>query len=94
MTSTVIILIVGIVVVLTAVYISWRAGRLDRLHIRLELAGQALDAALLQRRSAVLLLAGSRILDPATSLILAHPRVPGRRLALAPGERELALGAV
>ncbi|MFI6387033.1 hypothetical protein ACIBHY_47775 [Nonomuraea sp. NPDC050547] len=88
MTSTVIILVVGIVVVLTAVYISWRAGRLDRLHIRLELAGQALDAALLQRRSAVLLLAGSRILDPATSLMLATAAQEAR--IAGPEERERA----
>ncbi|HUR06445.1 MAG TPA: hypothetical protein VM347_28115 [Nonomuraea sp.] len=71
MTSTMIVLIAGLVVVLTAVYISWRAGRLDRMHIRLELAREALDAALMRRRAVVLELAGSRLLDPATSLVLA-----------------------
>ncbi|MEU4229918.1 hypothetical protein AB0F17_36960 [Nonomuraea sp. NPDC026600] len=71
MTPTMIVLIAGLVVVLTAVYISWRAGRLDRMHIRLELAREALDAALMRRRAVVLELAGSRLLDPATSLVLA-----------------------
>lgn len=71
MTPTLVVLIVGIVVVLAAVYVSWRAGRLDRLHIRLELAKEALDAALMRRRAVVLELAGSRLLDPATSLVLA-----------------------
>lgn len=69
--TTMTILVVGVVIVLTAVYISWRAGRLDRLHIRLEAAHAALDAALLRRAAVCLELAGSRILDPATSLVLA-----------------------
>lgn len=86
MTSTVIVLVVGIVVVLTAVYISWRAGRLDRLHIRLELASEALDAALMRRRAVVLELAGSRLLDPATSLVLAAAAHEAR--IAGPDERE------
>ncbi|GLW06383.1 membrane protein [Microtetraspora sp. NBRC 13810] len=71
MTTIVIVLVVGVVLVLTAVYISWRAGRLDRLHIRLELAREALDGALVRRAAICLELAASRILDPATSLVLA-----------------------
>ncbi|NUO99019.1 MAG: hypothetical protein HOW59_13925 [Nonomuraea sp.] len=86
MTSTMIELIVGIVVVLTAVYISWRAGRLDRLHIRLELARESLDAALMRRRAVVLELAGSRLLDPATSLVLAAAAHEAR--IAGPDERE------
>jgi hypothetical protein len=53
------------------VYISWRAGRLDRLHARLEAARFALDAALLRRSSVALELASSGLLDPATSVLLA-----------------------
>ncbi|NUT39109.1 MAG: hypothetical protein HOV86_03895 [Thermoactinospora sp.] len=79
-------LIVAIVVVLTAVYISWRAGRLDRLHIRLELAAEALEAALTRRRAVVLELAGSRLLDPATSLVLAAAAHEARTAG--PDERE------
>ncbi|RBQ14589.1 hypothetical protein DP939_39850 [Spongiactinospora rosea] len=86
MTSTVVILVVGVVLVLTAVYISWRAGRLDRLHIRLELAQEALDAALVRRAAVCLELAASRILDPATSLVLASAAHEARTAG--PDERE------
>ncbi|QXJ20100.1 hypothetical protein AGRA3207_000751 [Actinomadura graeca] len=56
---------------LAAVYVSWRATRLDRLHVRVETARAALDAALVRRAAAALELAASRLLDPATSLVLA-----------------------
>ena len=56
---------------LLAVYVSWRAGRLDRLHARVEAARFALDAALVRRSSIALELASSGLLDPATSLLLA-----------------------
>lgn len=59
------------VVVLLGFYVSWRATRLDRLHTRFETAWAALDAALLRRCAVALDLAGSRFLDPATSLLLA-----------------------
>src|SRR5437868_9631517 len=59
------------VVFLAAVYVSWRPTRLDRLHIRVETARAALDAALVRRAAASLELAASRLLDPATSLVLA-----------------------
>jgi hypothetical protein len=53
------------------VYVSWRATRLDRLHVRVETARAALDAALVRRAAVSLELAASRLLDPATSLVLA-----------------------
>ena len=56
---------------MAGVYISWRAGRLDRLHARLEAARFALDAALVRRSAVALELASSGLLDPATSLLLA-----------------------
>ncbi|NVI90290.1 hypothetical protein [Actinomadura sp. BRA 177] len=59
------------VVFLIGVYVSWRATRLDRLHVRVETARAALDAALVRRAAAALELAASRLLDPATSLVLA-----------------------
>ncbi len=68
MTAT--IIVVAIVAVI-GVYVSWRAGRLDRLHARLETARAALDAALVRRSSVALELASSGLLDPATSLLLA-----------------------
>ena len=63
-------IIVIAVVACVGVYISWRAGRLDRLHARLEAARFALDAALVRRSSVALELSSSGLLDPATSLLL------------------------
>ena len=53
------------------VYVSWRAGRIDRLHARVDMARVALDATLLRRSSVAQELATSGLLDPATSLLLA-----------------------
>ncbi len=53
------------------VYVSWRAGRIDRLHARVDMARVALDVTLLRRSSVALELATSGLLDPATSLLLA-----------------------
>jgi hypothetical protein len=58
-------------VVFLGVYVSWRATRIDRLHVRLETARAGLDAALVRRAAVALELAASRLLDPATSLLLA-----------------------
>lgn len=51
--------------------LSWMAGRLDRLHHRVEATAAALDAQLLRRATAAAELAGSGLLDPATSLLVA-----------------------
>ena len=67
---TLIILIV-FAVMISGVYISWRAGRLDRLHNRVETARTALDLAMVRRSSAAYELASSGLADPATSLLLA-----------------------
>jgi hypothetical protein len=64
-------IVVVVVVAMLGVYVSWRAGRLDRLHARLEAARAALDVALVRRSSVALELASSGLLDPATSLLLA-----------------------
>jgi hypothetical protein len=53
------------------VYVSWRAGRIDRLQARVDIARVALDVTLLRRSSVALELATSGLLDPATSLLLA-----------------------
>jgi hypothetical protein len=68
--------ITDIVIVIAAalfigVYVSWRAGRIDRLHARVDMAQAALDATLVRRSSVALELATSGLLDPATSLLLA-----------------------
>src|SRR5215475_11987582 len=67
MTSIIVIAVLALI----GVYVSWRAGRLDRLHARLEAARFALDAALVRRSSVALELASSGLLDPATSVLLA-----------------------
>jgi hypothetical protein len=78
-TSTWIVLIAALVLVM-GVYVSWRAGRLDRLHARVEAASTALDLALERRASAASELASSGLLDPATSLLIAGA-VQGARQA-------------
>jgi hypothetical protein len=80
MTMTSVIIIVGIALLL-GVYISWRAGRLDRLHARLEATRAALDVALLRRSSVALELASTGLLDPATSLLLASAAHDARTAA-------------
>ena len=70
MTITDIVIVVAIVLFI-GVYVSWRAGRLDRMHTRLEAARAALDVTLVRRSSVALELASSGYLDPATSILLA-----------------------
>ncbi|HEX4831856.1 MAG TPA: hypothetical protein VH478_12280 [Trebonia sp.] len=60
-----------LVLVLIGTYLSWRAGRLDRLHARTDNALTALDLALVRRSASAYELAASGALDPATSLLLA-----------------------
>jgi len=52
-------------------YLSFSAGRLDRLHHRVETSWAALDAALQRRAGVALELASSGLLDPASSALLA-----------------------
>lgn len=61
--------IVGVIVIV--LYLSSTAGRLDRLHHRVEAGLDALDAQLQRRAAAALELAGSGMLDPASSVVLA-----------------------
>jgi hypothetical protein len=92
-----VILIIALAV-LVGVYVSWRAGRLDRLHARVETAQAALDAALLRRSSVALELAACGVLDPATSLLLAgaahDARAAGEPTELAESDLTRALRAV
>ena len=60
------------VVALVALYLRGVAGRLDRLHVRVEAASDALDAQLVRRTFAALDLAHAGLLDPATSVLLAE----------------------
>lgn len=65
------IVIAVVAVLFLGVYVSWRAGWLDRMHTRLQAARAALDVTLVRRSSVALELASSGFLDPATSLLLA-----------------------
>lgn len=61
---------VALAVVAVGLYLSWTAGRLDRLHSRIDAARAALDAQLLRRASVSQELATSALLDPAASIVL------------------------
>jgi hypothetical protein len=67
-TSTLIWIVVALVAI--GLYLSWTAGRLDRLHSRIDAARAALDAQLLRRASVAQELATSGVLDPAASMVL------------------------
>ena len=69
MITDIILVVAG--ALLVGVYVSWRAGRIDRLHHRVGIARSALEVALLRRGSVALELASSGLLDPATSVLLA-----------------------
>jgi hypothetical protein len=61
---------VAVAIVAIGLYLSWTAGRLDRLHARIDAARAALDAQLLRRASVAQELATSGVLDPAASMVL------------------------
>ena len=61
---------VGVVLLLVGAYASWTAGRLDRLHHRVDLARASLETELARRSALVAELAGSDIVDPASALLL------------------------
>jgi hypothetical protein len=81
-------IIAVVVVAMLGVYVSWRAGRLDRLHARLDAARAALDVALVRRSSVALEFASSGLLDPATSLLLASVAHDARSAQNGQGEGE------
>lgn len=66
------VMLVVAVLALVAWYLSYTAARLDRLHARLEGSVSALDAQLVRRAEAVMELAHSGVLDPASSMLLAQ----------------------
>lgn len=74
-------LIVGIVVVLMAIglYLSMTAGRLDRLHRRIDASRASLDLQLARRQAIALELSASGLLDPATAAVVADAAHAARR---------------
>jgi len=82
-------LVLAAVVVLggLAWWLTARASRLDRLHVRVETTRAALDAALLRRAAAAEALAASGALDPASALLLASAAAEATAPLDAPMER-------
>jgi len=64
------------IVLLLLGFVIWRlsalAGRIDRLHHRIDLAGGSLDAQLLRRARAAEAMAASGLVDPASAIVLAQ----------------------
>jgi hypothetical protein len=85
-------LLVVVVVAFFALYLRGLVGRLDRLHLRVETAAEALDAQLLRRSSAVLGLGAAAVLDPASSLILVSAATEAQSAAAT--DRELVESAL
>ncbi|MBF5083718.1 NUDIX hydrolase [Quadrisphaera sp. INWT6] len=89
MTAGDVALVLAAVVVLggLAWWLTARASRLDRLHVRVETTRAALDAALLRRAAATEALAASGALDPASALLLASAAAEATAPLDAPMER-------
>lgn len=62
-------------------YLSSTAGRLDRLHRRIDTSRLSLDAHLLRRSSIALEVAASGVLDPASSMLIADAAHAARTAA-------------
>ena len=62
--------ILAAILAVVGVYLSWTAGRIDRLHARLDAARAALEAQLFRRSAVALEVATSGLLDPASSLLI------------------------
>lgn len=78
MTTPALILVILAVVLVTAVWLSWTAGRLDRMHVRCEGAAAALDAALAERRALAVEVAAHPSTDAASAVLLLDAATAGR----------------
>ncbi|MEU3370174.1 hypothetical protein ABZ734_06740 [Streptomyces sp. NPDC006660] len=67
---TVTLIWIAVALVAIGLYLGWTAGRLDRLHARIDAARAALDAQLVRRASVTQEIATSGVLDPAASIVL------------------------
>jgi hypothetical protein len=72
------IIVGGVLVVLLGIYVSWTAGRLDRLHARVEAARAVLDVQRLRRSGAALDIATGGLLDPASAMLVADAATRAR----------------
>ncbi|MFW6091887.1 MAG: hypothetical protein ACODAF_08380 [Actinomycetota bacterium] len=72
------LLVAAAVLVFLGSYLSWTAGRLDRLHARVDAARAVLDAQLLRRSGAALDVATGGVLDPASAILVADAATRAR----------------
>ena len=89
--SWTLLIVIVVVLVLFGVYLSATAGRLDRLHHRVDMAYSSLDVQLLRRSSLALEVAMSGMIDPGAALVLADAAIlaqDGDRPPLARGQAE------
>jgi hypothetical protein len=75
---------IGVLLLLFGAYASWTAGRLDRLHQRVEIARASLETELSRRSALVAELAGADIVDPASALLLLDAAHHARTASLGP----------
>ena len=73
---------IAAIAVLFGVYLSWTAGRIDRLHARVEAARAVLDAQLLRRSGAALDVATGGLFDPASAVLGADAATPASTAAV------------
>jgi hypothetical protein len=75
----------GCLILGVALWLTWTANRLDRMHHRIDVARGRLDAQLLRRSGVTLELAASDVLDPASRLVL----LDAARRSRSAGEEDL-----
>lgn len=89
------IVLIALIIVMFGLYLSMTAGRLDRLHQRIDTSTLALDALLLRRSAVALELATSGVMDPASAIVVAEAahgaRTAGEHDDLARASAESAL---
>ncbi|MGH3444314.1 MAG: hypothetical protein ACRDPB_02955 [Nocardioidaceae bacterium] len=64
------VLVAVLAAVLVAVWLTWTANRLDRMHHRIDVARASVDTQLLRRSGTSLELAAAGVLDPASALLV------------------------
>ncbi len=64
------LVVAALLVIMSTAWLTWTAGRLDRMHLRCEAARSALDAALARRCALSIELAGGGLGDPASALLV------------------------
>ncbi|MDX6296504.1 MAG: hypothetical protein QOI51_361 [Nocardioidaceae bacterium] len=87
---TVVLTLLVVAALLLGLWCTWTAGRLDRMHLRLEAARASLEAMLQHRASVAGELASGGLTDPASALVLLEAARASRESAGRDDERWLA----